>query len=165
MNAKTMEGLSGANTSIHLLSTPISVAKEAERKGETDKLQRAMGYAAEMTEQAGKYSEKSSEGMKLDAKEEKEKEKLRQEELIEARKKEREELEKRIEAERQGETAKTDEGSFDFAEISEAGKQQAEMAVQDSLPQTDAGQDAVYDKSGEVAAVQEEAGGNVDVSV
>ena len=33
MNAKTMEGLAGASTSIRMVSTPMNVAKEAERKG------------------------------------------------------------------------------------------------------------------------------------
>ena len=42
MNIKTMEGLAGANTSIQLISTPMSVAKEAERKGDTEKLKRKL---------------------------------------------------------------------------------------------------------------------------
>ena len=52
MNVKTMEGLAGAGTSISLVSTPMSVAKEAERKGDTEKMKRALSYAAGMTEQA-----------------------------------------------------------------------------------------------------------------
>ena len=86
MNIKTMEGLAGANTSIQLISTPMSVAKEAERKGDTEKLKRALSYASEMADQAEQYSEKTDEGMKLEAKEAKEQEELRQEELIKARK-------------------------------------------------------------------------------
>ena len=46
MNAKTMEGLAGASASMSLISTPMNVAKEAERKGDTDKMQRALGSAA-----------------------------------------------------------------------------------------------------------------------
>lgn len=102
MHAKTMEGLAGASASIQMLSTPMNVAKEAERKGDIDKMKRAMSYAAGLTEQAGEYSQKSSEGMKLDAQEAKKKEEERQEELIRARQKEREELEKRIEEKKQG---------------------------------------------------------------
>ena len=55
MNIKTMEGLAGANTSIQLISTPMSVAKEAERKGDTEKLKRALSYASEMADQAEQY--------------------------------------------------------------------------------------------------------------
>ena len=73
MHAKTMEGLAGASASIQMLSTPMNVAKEAERKGDIDKMKRAMSYAAGLTEQAGEYSQKSSEGMKLDAQEAKKK--------------------------------------------------------------------------------------------
>ena len=59
MHAKTMEGLAGASASIQMLSTPMNVAKEAERKGDIDKMKRAMSYAAGLTEQAGEYSQKS----------------------------------------------------------------------------------------------------------
>ena len=51
-----MEGLAGASASIQMLSTPMNVAKEAERKGDIDKMKRAMSYAAGLTEQAGEYS-------------------------------------------------------------------------------------------------------------
>ena len=163
MHAKTMEGLAGASASIQMLSTPMNVAKEAERKGDIDKMKRAMSYAAGLTEQAGEYSQKSSEGMKLDAQEAKKKE----EELIRARQKEREELEKRIEETKQGET-KEPESSFDSAEISEEGKQQAEAAVQHSSAAADSTnhtQDVTYDKSGEAAEAVEAIGENVNVSV
>ena len=96
MNAKTMEGLAGASTSIRMVSTPMNVAKEAERKGDTDKMQRALGYAAQLTNQAEEYSEKTSQGMKLEAEESKEQEKLRQENLDKARKEKREEQEKQV---------------------------------------------------------------------
>ena len=82
MNAKTMEGLAGASASMSLISTPMNVAKEAERKGDTDKMQRALGYAAGMKDQAEEYGKKAEKGMKADAEEAK-----KQEELIEARRK------------------------------------------------------------------------------
>jgi hypothetical protein len=122
MNVKTMEGLAGAGTSISLVSTPMNVAKEAERKGDTEKMKRALSYAGEMTEQAEGYSEKTSQGMKLDAREAKEQEKLRQEELIKARKEEREKLEKQLQ-EGDGKGTET-EVSSDSVEISEEGKHQ-----------------------------------------
>lgn len=168
MNVKTMEGLSGASSSIQLLSTPMRVAEEAERKGDTDKMKRAMGYAAGLTEQAEEYSKTSAEGMKLDAKEAKKEEELRQEELIQARKEEREELEKRIEAERQGETAKTENGSFDSVEISETGKLKTQTSGQDSslsVEGAEGTQHAGYDKSGEAVDAVSPTGENVNISV
>ena len=46
MHAKTMEGLAGASASIQMLSTPMNVAKEAERKGDIDKMKREIGRAS-----------------------------------------------------------------------------------------------------------------------
>lgn len=157
MNVKTMEGLAGASTSIRMISTPMSVADEAERKGDSDKMQRALGYAAGLTEQAADYGEKADEGMKLDAKEAKEKEKLRQEELVEARSKEREELEKRLEAGRQ-------EGADpDTVEISAEGRAQAEMSGS-VLASADGAPAVGYGESAGAAEAALEIGGNVDVS-
>lgn len=161
MNAKTMEGLAGANTSIRLISTPMSVAKEAENKGDTEKMKRALSYAAGMADQAEQYSEKTDKGMKLEAKEAKEQEKLRQEELIKARKAEREEQEKRL---REGE-GNQPEASFDVAEISEEGKYQAEMADTSSSAPTEVSQNVTYDKSGVAVEIVAETGESVDVSV
>ena len=161
MNIKTMEGLAGANTSIQLISTPMSVAKEAERKGDTEKLKRALSYASEMADQAEQYSEKTDEGMKLEAKEAKEQEELRQEELIKARKAEREEQENRI---KEGE-GKQKEASFDVAEISEEGKHQVEMADTSSSVPAELSQNVTYDKSGEAVEAVAETKENIDVRV
>ncbi len=161
MNIKTMEGLAGANTSIQLISTPMSVAKEAERKGDTEKLKRALSYASEMADQAEQYSEKTDEGMKLEAKEAKKQEELRQEELIKARKAEREEQENRI---KEGE-GKQKEASFDVAEISEEGKHQVEMADTSSSVPAELSQNVTYDKSGEAVEAVAETKENIDVSV
>ena len=170
MNIKTMEGLAGANTSIQLISTPMSVAKEAERKGDTEKLKRALSYASEMADQAEQYSEKTDEGMKLEAKEAKEQEELRQEELIKARKAEREEQEKRL----KGEGAGSEASSFDSVEISPEGKSQV-GAAEETAPDgfdtagaaaiADGTGDMVYDKSGESAQSAAAEGTYVDVSV
>ena len=163
MNVKTMEGLAGAGTSISLVSTPMNVAKEAERKGDTEKMKRALSYAGEMTEQAEGYSEKTSQGMKLDAREAKEQEKLRQEELIKARKEEREKLEKQLQ-EGDGKGTET-EVSSDSVEISEEGKNQAEQSAPVSLDPTADTQNIVYDKFGETMEPAQEIGENVNLSV
>lgn len=161
MNVKTMEGLAGAGTSISLAATPMNVAKEAERKGDTEKMKRALSYAADMTDQAEGYSKKTDEGMKLDAKEAKEQEKLRQEELIKARREEREKLEKQLQ---EGE-GKPADASFDSVEISEEGKYQAEATQPSSSAAADSPESGVYDKSGETVEPVSEPGENVDVSV
>ena len=157
MNAKTMEGLAGASASMSLISTPMNVAKEAERKGDTDKMQRALGYAAEK-------------GMKADAEDAKKQEKLHQEELIEARRKEREEQEKRL----KGEGAGSEASSFDSVEISPEGKSQV-GAAEETAPDgfdtagaaaiADGTGDMVYDKSGESAQSAAAEGAYVDVRV
>ncbi len=159
MNVKTMEGLAGASTSIRMISTPMSVAEEAERKGDTDKMQRALGYAAGMSEQAEAYSEKASQGIEADAKEAKEQEKLLQEELIQARKEDREEQEKRIEA------GSAQEASFDSAELSEEGKRQAEMIAAAASVSMDSAQNMAYDKGGEALEAAGQTGENINVSV
>ena len=170
MNAKTMEGLAGASASMSLISTPMNVAKEAERKGDTDKMQRALGYAAGMKDQAEEYGKKAEKGMKADAEEAKKQEKLHQEELIEARRKEREEQEKRL----KGEGAGSEASSFDSVEISPEGKSQvgaAEETAPDGFDTAGAAAigdgtgDMVYDKSGESAQSAAAEGAYVDVSV
>ena len=165
MNAKTMEGLAGASASMSLISTPMNVAKEAERKGDTDKMQRALGYAAGMKDQAEEYGKKAEKGMKADAEEAK-----KQEELIEARRKEREEQEKRL----KGEGAGSEASSFDSVEISPEGKSQV-GAAEETAPDgfdtagaaaiADGTGDMVYDKSGESAQAAAAEGTYVDVSV
>lgn len=160
MNVKTMEGLAGADTSIRMIATPMSVAKEAENKGDTEKLKRALSYASEMTEQAGAYSEKTSQGMKLDAKEAKEQEKLRQEEQIKEQKEKREEQQGSIESSKEP----TKGAAFDSVEISEEGKKnQTETADLPASAPVDSSPNTVYDPSGEIAAQQAAVGENVDI--
>ena len=161
MNVKTMEGLTGASASIQMVATPMSVAKEAESKGDTEKMKRALGYAAGLTDQAEAYSEKTSEGMKADAKEAKRQEKLLQEELIQARKEEREEQEKQIEA-GQGQW---EDAVYDSVEISEEGRYQAQTDEGSSTAAADTLADGSYNEFGEIAAAAAQTGENLDVSV
>lgn len=160
MNVKTMEGLAGASTSISMISTPMNVAKEAERKGDTDKMKRALGYAAGVRQQAEEYGDKAEQGMKLDGKEAKEQEKLRQEKLIEARRDERREQEEQIEQQ----SGAGDGPNVDTAEISQEGKSQIQAEGQPSMEQASDVQDMTYDKSGEAAEAVQETGELVDVT-
>jgi len=161
MNVKTMEGLAGAGAAVSMMSVPMAAAEEAERKGDMDKMARALGYAAGLKEQAGEYSEKATQGMELDAKEAKEQEKLRQEQLIRTRKEEQEQQEKQLEAG----TGDTKEPRFDSAEISEEGRELAKTEGQAPAGSGEEVQDVTYGKSGETAKAVQEAGGHVDVSV
>lgn len=163
MNMKTMEGLAGASTSIGMISTPMSVAKEAEQKGDTEKMKRAFGYASGLVDQAEAYSAKTSQGMKLDAEQAKEQEKLRQEKLVEARKEEKEELEKRTEAGKQ-------EGPVtDSVVISGEGKEQAAGGTDAAAPVSpDPGSsmpELTYSSTGQTVEAVQAAGENVDVRV
>ena len=112
MNTKTMEGLIGARTNMDLVNTPMRVYKEARRKGDLGTMERAMGYVNDFEDKAGEYKNVADEGMKEEAKDLREKEKLELEETIEKRREERKELEEKTSA---------NKGS-DTVEISEEGK-------------------------------------------
>ena len=100
MNMKTVEGLVGARSNINLSDTAMGVYRQAAQKGDTATAERALGYAGDMVDQAEAYETKAEEGMKADAKEQKEKAKADQEKIIEKRKEDRKELEARIEQSR-----------------------------------------------------------------
>ncbi len=114
MHTKTMEGLAGASTNMKLLNTPFRIYKDAERRGDTAVMERAMGYVGDFAEKAEGYQKKAEKGMKEEAKEAREKAKTEQENAIQKRKEEREKLEKRIAESRNGDT--------DTVSISENGK-------------------------------------------
>jgi len=162
-----MEGLAGASMSMKLLNTPFRVYKEAERRGDTAVMERAMGYVGDFAEKAEDYQKKTEKGMKEDAKEAREKAKTEQENAIRKRKEEREELEKRIEESRNGDT--------DTASIGESGK--AALDGKTDSVQTGADNDisveetadaikmepVIYTKTGE--ASKSESGMNISVLV
>ena len=96
--------------SMKLMNTPIRVYKEAERRGDTAVMERAMGYASDFADKAEDYQKTTEKGMK----EAREKAKAEQENAIQKRREQREELKKRIEENRKGDT--------DAISISESGK-------------------------------------------
>ena len=116
MHTKTMEGLIGARTNMELLNTPFRVFKEARRKGDTAKMEQAMGYMNDFHEDAYEYKEIADEGMKKDVEETRRIAEEQREEAIEKRREEREKLEERIEEKRNPDTV------TDTVEISEEGK-------------------------------------------
>lgn len=113
-------------------------------------MERALGYAGQMTNQAESYEAKAEEGMKADAKELKEKAKADQEKLIEKRREDREQLEARIE--------KSREAEGDTVQISEEGKAalQESAGAESTVPADSSTSDieeippVVYTSAGEV---------------
>ena len=93
MNTKTMEGLVGARTNMSLLNTPFRAYKEARQKGDTKKMEQAMGYMNACHEAACEYKEQADEGMKEDAEETRRIAEEQREETVRKRREEREELE------------------------------------------------------------------------
>ena len=67
MHTKTMEGLTGASMSMKLMNTPLRVYKEAERRGDTAVMERAMGYVGDFADKAEDYQKVTEKGMKEDA--------------------------------------------------------------------------------------------------
>ena len=96
MHAKTMEGLAGASMNMKMMNTPFRVYQEAERRGDTSVMERAMGYVGETADKAEDYQKKVEKGMKEEAKEAREKAKSEQENAVRMRKEEHGEQEKRI---------------------------------------------------------------------
>lgn len=88
MNAGVMEGLIGASSNMKMVDVPMRVYHEAERRGDTATMERAMGYASDFTQRADAYKEKAEEELKLEMDEKRELEKLEREEAIEKAKEE-----------------------------------------------------------------------------
>ena len=124
MHVKTMEGLAGASMNMKMMNTPFRVYKEAERRGDTAAMERAMGYVGEFSDKAEDYQKKAEKGMQEDREAAREKAKAEQENAIKKRREEREELEKRIEESRNED--------MDTVSIGESGK-----AVSDEKPNLD----------------------------
>ena len=144
MHAKTMEGLAGASMNMKLMNTPMRVYKEAECRGDTSVMERAMGYAAEFADKAKDYQKTLEKGMQEDSEEAKEKAKTEQEDVIRTRREECEELKKRIEEKRNVDT--------DAVSISESGKATLDNQSDSVQTGTDNGiskEPVIYTKTGE----------------
>ena len=149
MNIQMMEGLLGASSNIKLSGPSMSVYRQASAEGDTEKMNRALGYTGECTEKAVKYQEKLDEGMKAEAKAEREQAKLEQEAAIEKRQEERKRTEESAEPGRTQET--------DLVQISEAAK----AALKNNKPAEAAepidSEPVTYTPAGEIAAAPVEA--------
>lgn len=157
MNANTMEGLIGAKTNVNLLNTPMHIFNEAERRGDTATMERAMGYAVELADKAEEYKTKTSRGMEEDARETKEKAKLEREEAVQKRKEEHEKLEAKIE------DNKSEVINTDTVKISEEGREFVKDSVDLNTVNVDktkadaARESITYTKTGEMNFTEQSA--------
>ncbi len=144
MNIQMMEGLLGASSNIKLSGTPMSVYRQASAEGDTEKMKRALGYTGECAEKAVKYQEKLDEGVKAEAKAEREQAKLEQEAAIEKRREERKRAEEGTEPSRPQET--------DRVQISEAAKAALKNNTPVEAPEPIDREPVIYTPAGEIAA-------------
>ena len=114
MKAGSMQGLIGASVNLKLTRTPMRVFKEAELEGDTEKMERAMGYVKDFQEKAHECSDKAQNEIGKELKEERREQDIRREQAIE-RKEDAEEYTEKIR-----ENNKLDQ--TDCVEISEEGK-------------------------------------------
>ena len=165
MHAKTMEGLAGASMNMKMMNTPFRVYEQAERRGDTSTMARAMGYVGETADKAEDYQKKIEKGMKEEAKEARENAKSEQENAIRKRKEERGEQEKRI--------AESGSGNMDTVSISESGKavsgersDSVQVGTDSSTPVEGADaimtEPVIYTNTGEAA--RPESGTNISIS-
>ena len=165
MHTKTMEGLIGARTNMNLMNTPMRVYKEARRKGDSETMERAMGYANECSDRAEDYKAEADEGMKKDAEETRKIAKEQREEAIQKRRDEREKLEKKIEENRNG------DANTDTVEISEDGKVLLKDSTGlDNTVSAETKADSVkepvtYTKTGETVSAEQSTSTSISVSV
>ena len=165
MHTKTMEGLIGARTNMNLMNTPMRVFKEARRKGDTETMERAMGYVGDFSDKAEEYKAEADKGMEEDAKEAREKAELQREEAVQKRREEREKLEAKIEENRNADT------NADTVEISEDGKVLLKdnldtdaVGVETDVVKSDAVKEPVtYTKAGDAVPMEQET--SISVSV
>ena len=165
MHTKTMEGLIGARTNMNLMNTPMRVFKEARRKGDTETMERAMGYVDDFSDKAKEYQAEADKGMEEDAKEARKKAELQREEAVQKRREEREKLEAKIEENRNADT------NADTVEISEDGKVLLKdnldtdaVGVETDVVKSDAVKEPVtYTKAGDAVPMEQET--SISVSV
>ena len=165
MHTKTMEGLIGARTNMNLMNTPMRVFKEARRKGDTETMERAMGYVGDFSDKAEEYKAEADKGMEEDAKEARKKAELQREEAVRKRREEREKLEAKIEENRNADT------NADTVEISEEGKVLSKdnldtdaVGVETDVVKSDAVKEPVtYTKAGDAVPMEQET--SISVSV
>lgn len=121
MNTQTMTGLLGANANLNLMATPMRVYNEATIKGETEKQERAMSYVNEFADKAQQYNSYAAEGLEVEAREAKEEQAVEREQA-------QCQLNENSEARNTRNESVQLNSDGDSAEISEAAKESAQDA-------------------------------------
>lgn len=164
MKAGSMEGLIGASLNMKLTRTPMRVFKEAERKGDTEVMKRAMGYVTEFQEKAHECSDRAQEELAKELKEERKEEEIRREQAQE-RKEETKKYVEKIQENNKADTPKTDS-----VEISEEGKLvlKSDFQTEDTVPNAEKTDVKMYTDEGKAKAVdsvEEDVGQKIDITV
>ena len=150
---------------MNLMNTPMRVFKEARRKGDTETMERAMGYVGDFSDKAEEYKAEADKGMEEDAKEAREKAELQREEVVQKCGEEREKLEAKIEENRNADS------NTDIVEISEEGKvllkdnlaADAVGAETDAVKSDTVKEPVTYTKTGDAVPMEQET--SISVSV
>ena len=131
MQAGSMNAMIGAVSNVKLASTPMRVFKEAEARGDTEVMKRAMGYVTECEENAEKNADKLGEETIKEAREVRRQQKFEREQAIEkARQRNKIEREQAlnsaekptVEPAETTDAAASDRKSNDRVEVSDSGK-------------------------------------------
>lgn len=83
MQAGSMKALMGASSNLKLVNTPMKVFKEAEARGDTEVMKRAMGYVTEFGNNAEKDADKLGEETVKETREARKQQELEREQAIE----------------------------------------------------------------------------------
>lgn len=145
MQAGSMKALMGAATNLNLVSTPMKAFKEAEARGDTEKMKQAMGYVTEFEENAEDDAKKLGEETVKETREARKQQEIeRQQAIAKARRKNKAEREQalngiekpnNVEPTETTDAAGTDKKTNDSVEISDSGK--AALAEQILSGETD----------------------------
>ena len=151
MKAGSMQGLIGANVNMKLTRTPMRVFKEAELKGDTETMKRAMGYVEDFQEKAHECSDKAQNEIGKELKEERREQDIRREQAIE-RKEDAEEYTEKIRK-----NNKLDQ--TDSVEISEEGKivLKNNLQTEETTPIVESTDVKLYTSEGKQKTIEPEA--------
>lgn len=128
MQAGSMNAMIGATSNVKLASTPMRVFKEAEARGDTEVMKRAMGYVTECENNAEKDAAKLGEETIKETKEARKQQEIEREQAIaKARQKNKIEREQALNGAEKPtveptETTDADKKTNDRVEISDSGK-------------------------------------------
>lgn len=151
MKAGSMQGLIGANVNMKLTRTPMRVFKEAELRGDTETMKRAMGYVEDFQEKAHECSDKAQNEIGKELKEERREQDIRREQAIE-RKEDAEEYTEKIRK-----NNKLDQ--TDSVEISEEGKivLKNNLQTEETTPIVESTDVKLYTSEGKQKTIEPEA--------